>query len=262
MRNRFYCILSIISVLIFLSGCGSLEPVTTEPADERALKMVKEAERYYNYTSLYGWYVRTSATDTTGQYYDVGMPYSFGNKDTPEDFDDKIVIDELENSIAQWSDYNLCDYVVGLLYDEWANYKQSDPNYLPSNWAGIDCSGLVQRCAYAGGYRFDDKSYQGNIGDGEFNSFGGEIYSQDFNKYFTEWITDDVNLYYDYDKVKAGDIVIYPGHVALVSTIEGSVVKVLNSLGNLDYDPPYQIVECEINVPDYTFNVYRWPVNK
>lgn len=246
--NNIYLLIIVIGVFM-VAGCDNPSNKTTQVTDDRPQKMVKEAERYYNYYYDPGWLVRTSATDTIGDWYYSGMPYSYGNKDTIEHFVTKM---DADGSVISWDEYS--SYKTGLLTSE-TNWD--DPNYMPTKWAGIDCSGFVQRCAYAAGYRFSGVSWEGNIGNGQFNTFGGEIYSQDFKNYFSQWITD--NYSNDVDLIEPGDIVIYSGHVAMVSTIEGSVVKVLNSLGAFDYDPPYQVVECKIGDPYSLFNVYRWP---
>lgn len=178
--------------------------------------------------------------------------------------------------VAGWSDYY--KYKVGLLYNEWKQwYDAGTPsyhNYNPKKWAGIDCSGLVQRCAFEGGYRFEGVSYEGNIGSGEADKLGGEIDSQTFSRYFSQEVTNSFFFIHDLDDIKIGDIVIYPPdhkHVGIVSEINlvygedweptpASKVKIISALA--DPDKGYRVSETEIRETapaGHPFKIWRWP---
>jgi hypothetical protein len=83
-----------------------------------------------------------------------GVAYSYGCKDTPEEFRTKINFNEPgPASIVNWLEYTI-GHKPGLHQGEFNQYcdpvtgKVTNPlsQYNPNKWTGIDCSGFCQRC--------------------------------------------------------------------------------------------------------------------
>ena len=149
--------------------------------------------------------------------------------------------------------YEYTNYYKPGLHSSGIDWTSSKSWGYPPRWAGIDCSGLVQRCAYAAGYDIP------NIGNGKFNKWGGEISSGDFIFYSTN-ICDQNG---DVNKVKVGDIVLYNGHIAIVSDIDMAVkenniykIKIIQANGGPFWSDRV-VLESEITEPGYNFIIRR-----
>ncbi|MGQ9628783.1 MAG: hypothetical protein ACUVXI_00525 [bacterium] len=216
---------------------GTIALIPRGAFDEEAIwgnRLAKEALRWVDFASPKGeaWYSRAwfeskDNYDLLGYFHDRGVAYSYGGKDTPDFFYRKLSLSRKASgrNALSWTDYaadfKRDSFSVGL---ESREIDWEDPKYAPPSWAGVDCSGFVQRAAYAAGYRFPGKLYEGNIGNGEFNRFGGEMSVMEFKEY-AKPITTSQNL--RLENVKRGDLIIYPPqeahnripHIGIVSRI-------------------------------------------
>jgi len=173
------------------------------PPSAKQQAMVNEAARYSNCASW--WYFRRSIDDTVGPPpQNKGIIYSFGNKDSIELFNRKL---QKSPSAQNWADYL---YKTGLFYEEYIS-GTSPTGY----WAGIDCSGLVQRCANIAGYN-RIPILQDIIGTEPYH-VGNEINNFNSSQY-SYLLTSSSN--FDPLPIQPGDIVHFPGspqHWAIVS---------------------------------------------
>jgi len=109
----------------------------------------------------------------------------------------------LSPGAQNWAGYL---YKTGLFYDEYVN------GIKPWGfWAGIDCSGLVQRCANAAGYTrvpiLSDATYSEpyHVEGTMINTFNDPQYSST--------VTSSSNL--DFDLIEVGDIIHFSANLAL-----------------------------------------------
>ncbi len=203
----------------------STPPPPNPPPEQHNRMLVDEALRYMNFTDE--WWGRKTKypgyrsgqcsgnclcyqfkkDSPNDEYY--GVAYSFGNKDTPEDFFNKIssALNPQNNVDCKWGKYKA--YKPGLHSDEYWYYRNNITSWVDSlkKWAGIDCSGLVQRCAYA--------AKPGSAIDipyiGGFNEFGGELSISQLKNRTT------VINHNNWNEIWNGDIVFYPSHVVIIS---------------------------------------------
>lgn len=144
--------------------------------------MMTEACRYRDYSSN-GFYERSpNAT----YWHDHGVAYSFGNKDAFSFYVSSIATANSNDStpFTSWSNNNANYLRPGLKYSEYLSGVSQ------INYCGIDCSGLIQRCAQAAGSRYkiarDSPLAGGNglwqncVGSGSFGSWSTTYYSTAF----------------------------------------------------------------------------------
>jgi len=211
--------------------------------------IVAEAQRYKNCASY--WYFRKSIKDETGSPpQNMGIIYSFGNKDSIELFNNKL---SKSPSAKNWAEYL---YKTGLDYDE---YYGKDAEKKPWRyWAGIDCTGLIQRCANAAGYTKVDTLQ--DISNSEPYHVKGEI--NDFKPY-SYLVTSSNNL--DYDLIEAGDIIHFPTvsgpvqHFAIVCQKGYSLdeILVIHANGGGADAWQWKVISSKLSYFGRPFNVYR-----
>ncbi len=259
--DRKICIIFflLIILLIFftcqLSDLPDPDPESENPGDDSSPSgnpqvMVTEAWKYVN-NSRY-WLGRQNEDDLIGYVcFMQGVAYSYGNKDTYGHFNTKINASGFTYCPDYWYEYTN-HYKPGLHTTE-IDWSSSKSWGYPLKWAGIDCSGLVQRCAYKAGYKDIP-----NIGDGKINEWGGYISSGDFPGY-SDYICNQKG---SYTNVKVGDIVLYPGHIVLVSDVSEAIQKTnINKVLIIQANGgPWwvrKVTESEITEPGYSFTIRR-----
>lgn len=198
---------------------------------DKAIKAVRDAYTYAQYNT--SWQGRWSGDKKPG------VAYSWANKDTTAHFGQKLS----ENTSAGvsntvWTNqfnftggtYNNNPYSPNIstvkkyglgLYGttSWAG----GPAYNnPTKWAGIDCSGLVQRAQYYAGYDI------ANIGNGAFNTWGNEVPA-------SWWANTSRCDPVSFGNIKIGDVVTYPAtgeatHVMLVSHVPYTDTQTVNNV--------------------------------
>ncbi|MBS4015814.1 MAG: hypothetical protein KGZ86_05215 [Candidatus Latescibacteria bacterium] len=153
---------------------------------------------------------------------------------------------------CNWAVYNA--FKPGLHRDEYNYYNSNNMWRSIYLWAGIDCNGLVQRCAYAAGFWFNDVYYWGNIGNGEFNYIKGELSIDSITKYTNPVDTSTINWS---TNVKVGDIVIYAHHIGIISFVGTSSTSawMIHACGALGWDK--RSVREDINIRQSSFGTFR-----
>ncbi len=200
----------------------------------RQMAMVNEAQRYDHCASW--WYYRKYLGDDNSTSGTSGVIYSFGNKDSIELFNKKL---QRSPNAQNWAGYL---YETGLFYNEWKQwFYQGQAKYSPFGlWAGIDCSGLIQRCANAAGYSRIPYIVDYSGSDPYHVSPENNIIINNFNDpKYSVLVTSsgDLNL----DSVQVGDIVHFPAlgqdipqHWGIISAVNGSSldqIMVINAYG-------------------------------
>jgi hypothetical protein len=95
-----------------------------------------------------------------------GAPYSWGGKDFPENIASKI---KANGSVQTWREYynDKTKHPTNLDANEsMYDFKKGPEN--PSKWAGVDCSGLVEKSSYLAGLVYDYKNAPPKISKGDF----------------------------------------------------------------------------------------------
>jgi hypothetical protein len=166
--------------------------------------MVDEARRYLdNSSDLSGvyWFYRDNVSDVNSTSTEEGIIYGFGNKDDINmyvNYKMKKNNDKVPKP-RKWADYI---YKTGLDITE---YNGSDPEKKPWRyWAGIDCSGLVQRCANITGYSripllTNQTGSEPYRVDGAINDF--------YNSYYSDQITTNVGQTPNFNLIQEGDVI-------------------------------------------------------
>ena len=252
--SRILSIILLFYICCILYSC--LRPELPEVKEGVPEKLVSEA---YSYVNNYRyWMGRRGIDDLYGFVcFLQGVAYSYGNKDTYLHFTQKIDAAGYPYCPDYWYQYTNY-YKPGLHkeeYDRGTAWTKGAWEYLPK-WAGIDCSGLVQRCAYAAGYNVP------NIGNGEFNQWGGELRARDFVNY-ADKICDQSET--NITKIKIGDIVLYGlsyEHIAIIVDTSGAPsienIKVLHAYGGTTYDWSERVtLESEITKAGLIFEIWR-----
>jgi cell wall-associated NlpC family hydrolase len=212
--------------------------------------LVAEAQRYVNCASW--WYFRRDITDTIGPPpQNCGVIYSYGNKDDIALFNMKL---NKSPGAQNWAGYL---YKTGLFYEEW------DENKPYGYWAGIDCSGLVQRCANAAGYKRIPVII--NITGGEpFRVDPTTVMNRFYETAYSTFIT-GMSGSLDYSLIKVGDIIHFPSlgggapqHYAIVANIDNMYdPEIINAY--FDPNEPFnrRVLKFNLSRIKRSFDVYR-----
>lgn len=236
-RSIFICL---IIVIIFINIVRvKAGPISTSTGQ----KIVDEAKKYS--TASYTWYYRSNAADTESTTIGTGIIYSYGSKDDLSLFGKKMTVN---SGATKWSEYK---YKTGRFATEAGGYY----------WAGIDCSGLVQRCAspYTKLPGFTNKDTIE-----PYYVEGTAIACSDLgSSSYAELILSGNKQSTNLSVVAIGDLVLWSGHSALVSKIEGNTsgkIYVINALG--DEKNPERRKVIEIRLDDSyllsDFKIYRF----
>lgn len=84
---------------------------------------------------------------------DFGAPYSWGGKEFPDEIVNKL---KINGTVNNWRDYynTKVKYPTNLDASESCyDYERGPEN--PQKWVGVDCSGLVEKCATLSGLIYD-----------------------------------------------------------------------------------------------------------
>lgn len=214
--------------------------------------MLTEAERYIT-APTQNWVARTGETATGTDTHGPGMSYCFGCKDSIEQFNDTVVncqaetvgqIIDRENDIVDpiaikyrgnvGSLNNTSCHVggvanrmgqwAGLKDDEWDNWHGNVTNNAPAafnpvNWAGIDCSGFVQRAIVAADSQLDDintpvQPIQPTPGLELIGSSG--FFDSNYVYYQLRATISDNARIEQQKKLRKGDLIRYNSHISIV----------------------------------------------
>lgn len=252
---------------------GSLDDTGLYELYENVVKkfveeMIEEAERYKDATGFQNsennWKPRTYPNHPAQT---VGVSYCFGGKDSLNEFNTTVTKCQVESTTAirgrendgiQNNEYrgniedNNC--VVGTGNKDWPGLINDeydlwydDPNdpddvfgimaFAPQYWAGIDCSGLVQRSVENGKAVADGLSI--TIPSPPNWRTSQQIVTENNyrNVYYLENPTEPSDSLEVRKKLKKGDLVRYSGHISIVySDRWGDSLYDTNTYPDIEYD--------------------------
>ena len=238
--------------------------ITANLEPDKPIKAIREAYRYVSNNS--SWRGRWSNDRNPG------VAYSWGNKDTVGHFWQKLN----QNSSAGvnssvWTNqftftggtYNgnpsspnistVRKFGLGLYGTlSWSG----GPSYNnPFLWAGVDCSGLVQRAQYTANYNIN------NIGNGQFNTLGNEVAA--------DWWANTSRCYsISLSDVNVGDVVTFRNssdsitHVMIVSHVPYTATPTRNNVYIIHafadmYNRGRKCMETRLNAVGSNIQIWR-----